>query len=137
MGSIRPIDIIDGKFCKKCSKCKKIKSFDEYHKDKHQSLGLSTSCKECVTDKILKYSYNLKIEEYYNLFEKQEGKCLICNNEFDILSVDHDHKTGEIRGLLCMTCNNGLGCFKDDTEIIKSALNYLINYYKISTEKVG
>ncbi len=43
------------------------------------------------------------------------------------LCVDHDHKTGEIRGLLCDSCNNGLGRFKDNPEILASALSYLQN----------
>ncbi len=69
------------------------------------------------------------------MLKKQDGKCAICKkvetsvnkktNKFKDLSVDHCHKTGKIRGLLCSRCNSGLGFFKDDLEIIKNAGLYL------------
>lgn len=60
----------------------------------------------------LKNYYNITVEEYNIMLEKQDGVCFICNksntNGYH-LCVDHDHKTGEIRGLLCITCNRNLG----------------------------
>ena len=64
----------------------------------------------------------------------QDGTCAICNKKNKMkkskkdayqLSVDHNHDTGEIRGLLCMNCNFGIGNFKDSIEILKEAIKYL------------
>jgi len=81
----------------------------------------------------LSKKFNLTVEEYEKMLEAQEGKCAICgeketmtrNGKEPRLSVDHDHKTGKVRGLLCNSCNNGLGRFKDDTDLIKKAIAYL------------
>lgn len=69
-------------------------------------------------------------EIYYKLLEFQGGKCAICPSEVpwsrsDRWAVDHNHTTGEVRGLLCVSCNNGLGRFKDDAESLRSAADYL------------
>ena len=86
-----------------------------------------------------KRSYNISIEEYEDLLNKQGGICLICkkkekqerkythkyNKELD---VDHNHKTGKVRGLLCQKCNRGLGCFNDNPKLIKNAYNYLLRW---------
>lgn len=73
--------------------------------------------------------YGLSIEEYENRFIKQEGKCLICSRHQSLLlkrlRVDHNHETGEIRGLLCDQCNTAIGLFKEDTEIMKKAISYI------------
>ena len=76
-----------------------------------------------------KFHYGLTKEDYENLFIKQENRCGICTTSFDIkvACVDHSHKTGKIRGLLCHQCNTGLGLFKDDIEILKMAIKYLEN----------
>jgi len=70
----------------------------------------------------LKIHFNLTVEQYYTLLKNQNGVCYICEKEDPKhnLSVDHDHKTGEIRGLLCMSCNLKLGWFeKHNTNIFK------------------
>jgi hypothetical protein len=71
----------------------------------------------------------INAEEYNNWLDKQGGRCAICGEEPPDsrgLAVDHDHKTGKIRGLLCYRCNLGLGNFRDDTSLIQSAMIYLI-----------
>lgn len=55
----------------------------------------------------------------------QDGKCAICNTVPKVLCVDHDHATGEIRGLLCHRCNKGLGHFYDDLRMLETAIEYL------------
>ena len=72
--------------------------------------------------------YGLTREEYDQMVEDQGGKCAICGsfgNSRKSLAVDHDHRTGKVRGLLCEHCNNGLGCFLDDVRLLIKAIKYL------------
>lgn len=73
--------------------------------------------------------YNMTIDDYNQMFDNQEGKCKICGtHKLELkrrLSVDHCHKTGKIRGLLCSNCNHGLGSFKDSVSFLENAINYL------------
>lgn len=73
---------------------------------------------------ITKYGINLK--QYSSLSQKQNGKCAICGiKPASALSVDHDHKKGHIRSLLCGNCNRGLGVFFDKPRLLRKAANYL------------
>lgn len=77
--------------------------------------------------------YGLTVEGYNEMLSKQNGVCAICGREEYVkrkgvvipLSVDHNHKTGKIRGLLCYDCNHGLGKFRDSPETCIAAANYL------------
>lgn len=75
--------------------------------------------------------YGITPEQYDAMFYEQGGGCAICGREdsgrknHKLLCVDHDHKTGKVRGLLCDECNNGLGRFQDDPELLMAAINYL------------
>jgi hypothetical protein len=66
------------------------------------------------------------------MVEAQGNKCKICGNPETVkgrsLSVDHCHRTGKIRGLLCGKCNTGLGKFRDSDKILKKALDYLLQF---------
>ena len=64
------------------------------------------------------------------LVERQNGHCAICNEvpENQPLAVDHDHKTGEVRELLCTSCNVGLGHFKDDPDLMQAAIEYIARH---------
>lgn len=77
----------------------------------------------------LRTKYGITLQEYNNLFQKQSGCCAICKkHQTDLIKtfhIDHNHKTGEIRGLLCQQCNHAIGLLKDDSEIIASALEYV------------
>jgi hypothetical protein len=72
------------------------------------------------------------VEEYEQLLLDQRYACAICKTPADqfqrALHVDHDHVTGKVRGLLCVRCNTGLGCFKDSTENLVEALHYLCDH---------
>lgn len=71
--------------------------------------------------------YGLTWEDYARMYEAQEGRCAICGKAEDgSLSVDHDHATNTIRGLLCRLCNKGLGIFKDSQLLLQSAQSYLM-----------
>lgn len=78
----------------------------------------------------LKKQYGITIEEYEAMVAAQGGRCAICERKpNDKLCVDHDHKTNEVRGLLCRKCNLGLGGFEDDAASLLSAERY-IQFYK-------
>lgn len=74
--------------------------------------------------------YNLTIEDFYNLLKIQKNRCGICKKKFNnsyssFPCVDHNHKTGTIRGILCRNCNSGVGGLHDDIEIISNALKWV------------
>jgi hypothetical protein len=75
--------------------------------------------------------YGITLETYNVLFAKQEGKCAICERHQSeckrAFAVDHDHDTGEVRGLLCSNCNTALGLLKDSPEITEKATQYLLS----------
>jgi len=74
----------------------------------------------------LKKKYNLTSVEYEKLLKGQNYVCAICSGTCSKkLAVDHDHITGQIRGLLCNNCNRGIGHLQDSPVILQSALNYL------------
>ena len=85
--------------------------------------------KNIVRNSKYKKTFGITLEEYNEMFTKQNGCCSICGrhqSEFNkALSVDHNHETGEIRGLLCSKCNFGIGNFNDSIELIEKALLYL------------
>lgn len=78
-------------------------------------------------------SYGLDEASYKALYEKQHGKCLICGRHFEEVStnrtktacVDHDHKTGVVRGLLCWNCNVAIGKLDDNPDTVLNAYKYL------------
>lgn len=75
-------------------------------------------------------TYRLTAQQFDELWDRQGGRCAICSAILSIgtqngTHVDHDHDTGRIRGLLCPSCNRGLGQFKDDVDILKAAVSYL------------
>lgn len=75
-----------------------------------------------------KSRFNITLEYYWDLFNKQNGLCALCNEPEPLgilLSVDHCHKTGKIRGLLCGHCNRGLGLFRDNPEVLIKAAEYV------------
>jgi hypothetical protein len=86
----------------------------------------------------LKKLYDITESEYDVMLGGQGGVCAICHKQEDAIShidgkpkrlaVDHDHTTGKVRALLCSTCNNGLGCFKDNPELLIVAEQYLRRY---------
>lgn len=76
----------------------------------------------------MKRLYGVTYEEYLNLISKQKGKCAICReilNQDRFTHIDHCHKTDAVRGLLCHNCNQGLGHFKDNLQILSKAIRYL------------
>jgi hypothetical protein len=76
-------------------------------------------------------NYGITLEKYNELFEKQNGVCAICGTSTNKpLYIDHNHKTGEVRGLLCVKCNSGIGFFMDNSHLLISAIRYLDKNYE-------
>jgi Recombination endonuclease VII len=84
----------------------------------------------------LKRSFGISLKQYNEMSESQNHICAICHcpencYRNSVLSVDHDHKTGEIRGLLCSSCNRALGLLKDNITNLINAIKYLKKNEKI------
>ena len=75
----------------------------------------------------LKEKYGMTESDYYKLYNLQNGRCAICGLHQEKLFVDHCHQDNKIRGLLCRTCNSGIGMLKDSIDILASAIDYLKN----------
>jgi hypothetical protein len=137
----------DGK--KRCGKCKSYLDPSEFYKKAINPSGLSCYCKKCTLagqhlryvthprewkGRVLKNQYGITMAQYEALSRAQGHKCGICGTaEASIhragtkreLSVDHDHDTGEVRGLLCNRCNRGIGYFGDSVGGLLKAVAYL------------
>lgn len=78
--------------------------------------------------KAIEKRYGITADDYERLYQLQGGRCAICRmatGRTRRLSVDHDHRTGEVRGLLCRPCNNILGYYRDDPEAFERGAVYL------------
>jgi hypothetical protein len=73
----------------------------------------------------LRNKYDLTPGQFDDILAAQGGVCGVCGRESDQFVVDHDHDTGQIRGVLCHKCNLGLGQFNDDHELLLKAASYL------------
>lgn len=96
---------------------------------KYREAHPETSYKSSLATHLRK-KFGLTLEEFEALAQKQNNVCAICgefasSKSHPRLSVDHDHVTGLIRGLLCLGCNAGLGAFKDSTSLLTKAVEYL------------
>ena len=103
-----------------CYECKKIRT--QEYKVRHPGRHL----KYYKTSHRRKY-YNLEPHEYNKLMEDSNNLCMICKSppRSRSLHIDHDHKTGKVRGLLCHGCNTAIGLMKDDVNILTKAIEYL------------
>jgi len=137
---------------KKCSKCGEEKPLDAFyaHKGTRTSEGyLNPSCKACHNkqsiqwaksnpEKVaehrrkrnLKKKYGLSVEQYEKMTIEQNNSCYICGcvSLRRRLNVDHCHKTGAVRKLLCDKCNMAIGLLEDDTTRLEKARKYLENF---------
>lgn len=107
------------------------KKWCEQNRDKARAIGRKSYKKNANKQwaRKLKQVYGLTVEEYNKLLNDQQELCAICkvhqSAEMRRFCVDHSHRTGAIRGLLCRTCNSGLGQFKDSLTSLENALDYL------------
>jgi hypothetical protein len=133
-----------GGYLKTCKKCRSKKMYndikldpefyDNYLKKKRDKRKENP---DLAKDRSLRFYYNINLEQYNKMLIDQNYLCKICNKnlkEGKSPHVDHCHTTGLVRGLLCNTCNLGLGAFKDNEESLKNAIVYLKNF-KLETFK--
>ena len=138
---------------RQCTNCQEIKVESHFgskswtNKDGSKTFTRKSWCRPCVNkSNLLRYHtsnktklahrrasykyriklYGLSVEDYENLLKESGGVCAICKNKPEKrLHIDHCHNTGKIRKLLCITCNSGLGMFKDDVNLLAKAIKYL------------
>jgi protein-arginine kinase activator protein McsA len=121
---------------KRCTECKKGKPLSEFHNNKAAKDGKSFYCKLCTKERNRAYDrnsrevfkrYGVSLEDYSSMLKQQQGVCAICggNNNGKRLVVDHNHKTGSVRELLCNGCNTGIGGLKDSVAVLIKAARYL------------
>jgi hypothetical protein len=128
------------KYCRIC----KIELTDENWATYHEVVG-NRICRQCNNFQAREYrrnnpnsqpayyrksKYGITDAEFNSLLKNQNNVCAICRqseskSRYKHLSVDHNHETGKIRGLLCSNCNTGIGLLKESTEILSSAIEYL------------
>ncbi len=121
-----------------CSnKCRKINR-EEYHKNYKATFEYRKGRRiyqksQKNKTRLLKKYFNLSFEDYQKMVRQQSNKCAICGDKERIkrngnkmeLAIDHSHRTGKVRGLLCQRCNRGLGLFKEDILRLQNAIKYL------------
>jgi len=123
---------------KLCPDCGEWKEYEDFPRNKNTASGRATYCKPCHNERAreqrervggsryyhLKRRYKLTPEAFNSLMQSQAGLCAICSAR-PAKHIDHDHRTGKVRGLLCFGCNGGLGQFRDNAELLRSAIAYL------------
>lgn len=119
----------------------KIRSHEAYKKNpnkfklRHKTWAENNP--EKTKNRRLRRLYGITIEEYTQMFTEQNGVCAICftaetskhqNGKVKGLSVDHNHKTGQVRQLLCNNCNISIGLMRDNVLLAQNVANYLIKW---------
>jgi hypothetical protein len=121
-----------------CPCCGLSKPYEEFPRNKRTKDGWATYCKLCHNAKgrasrqkiggsrayHLRRRYGLELADVERLLHEQSWTCAICRAP-EPEHVDHDHATGEVRGMLCFSCNGGLGQFKDEPSLLLRAAFYL------------
>lgn len=115
-----------------CKECQRVDSRKRYRPKppKLKKLVDEQQVKLEAKKRMLMYRYRLDYNTYLKMYDEQGGCCKICKDPkklggFTGLQVDHDHQSGEVRGLLCRNCNTAIGKFKENIEFIKAAVDYL------------
>lgn len=133
-----------GKYRKEyaCKKCVNVRRRAHYLENREYKIKQAREYREKNRERVLhskrRQSFGITAKEFNEMLLRQNGLCAICKqpetskinrgkngSKTNSLSVDHDHRTGAIRGLLCGRCNRGVGFFKDDIKILYSAAKYL------------
>lgn len=119
---------------KQCFKCGDTKSLAEFYEAKTSADGYSGKCRPCTgaDSRNARYQrvYGISVADYDAMLLAQDGRCAICLSDSpggvaQHFSVDHCHRTGRVRGLLCLSCNGMLGNARDRREVLLAAVDYL------------
>jgi hypothetical protein len=139
---------------KRCRECKRDKRIHDFHREDGTPDGRQRMCKECSAEQAKRYraspnghtnlsqgrrvfnlrsNYGLTSEAYLVMHDAQSGLCAICRKPEGTtkqgtlrrLGVDHDHRTGKVRELLCLSCNQGIARFHDDPALLEAAATYM------------
>ena len=128
---------------KTCFKCKETKELSNFYRKTKALDGYQAFCKPCSNrhsnNRVVKKEqrqqydntvrrfkrYGLTKEIFDRMLEAQNSKCKICLENMLVPNIDHCHATNKVRGILCSSCNLGLGKFKDNPELLRRAANYL------------
>ena len=117
---------------KYCPKCKQEVSITNFYKRRSRKDGLQLWCISCKDIERREYRYGISGEKFADMMRFQNDECAICHIHISelkqrVLCVDHCHRSGEVRGLLCQRCNRLLGQANDSIDILKRSITYLIN----------
>lgn len=114
-----------------CPRCNTVKDVSNFSKDRNRKNGLQWSCKDCCANDKYLNRYGITRDRYYELLTEQHHRCAICGVHISdytthaVFAVDHDHTTGQVRGLLCQPCNVMLGGAKDNVDNLAKGIEYL------------
>ena len=128
-----------------CSKCGTEKIYTEFSKNPSCKRGYDKVCKDCRNEarrgKRQKEAFRTRARNYGLTPEElsvllTDAFCGICDSSEELV-VDHNHDTGEVRGILCTHCNKALGQFKDSKELLSKAITWLEEKgtYAVDTKK--
>jgi len=109
--------------------CGQVKSIDEFYVKDRSTGRRDAKCKACRIIHQREKTLGVTQDEYLSMFTKQQGRCGICDSRlyskrYKAFAVDHDHKTGRIRGLLCTNCNTAIGLLRDDPIALQRAIEW-------------
>lgn len=135
---------------KRCTHCFEVLPLTGFRRRKKPPQRYDSWCRTCVVtesrefrranpltrdqyrEKALRSRYGITGEQYLAMMANQGGRCLLCRalpapdaNRWAQLHVDHCHRTGDVRALLCQNCNRGLGMFQEDPVVLRRAANWL------------
>jgi hypothetical protein len=115
----------------RCADCRR--AVQDYRKDYARRNPAKAAAK--ARKERIKKMYGVTPEQFDSMLAAQNGKCAICGGTpkpgFS-LCIDHDHATGQVRGLLCLLCNSAIGKLHDDPELVRVALDYLLAHQAVS-----
>ena len=116
-------------WCKECENNANKKRYKPKGRKIKKELN-KDEVKQNALSRMLKHRYGITYEQYVNMYNEQSGLCAICEKPRELggrsgLYVDHDHNTNEVRGLLCPGCNYAIGVFRDNTDLLNRAIQYL------------
>jgi hypothetical protein len=98
---------------------------DKHHRLKYPRSQQSMMLRKHKQSRRKLKKYSISIDDYRGMWQQQSGRCAICNVYTSELVIDHNHKSGVVRGLLCHSCNVAIGLFRDDIDVLSNAIVYL------------